>query len=468
MRPRRISADSSWGTAVWTLSALLCVALQPWRLGFYVDDWPLCAAAAKSGPPFSAALLRFVFAIDRTRPAMVPVRFVLSSLFRDHAFLWQAGLVLANVAIALVLIRLIRLLDGSANSALWIGAGWMLLPWNAAGAFWAAYLPAVMMLAAFGLFCIFVINGWECQKHRALWAAAFYLWICLSYEAFYFQWIALAMIGLWLERMGRARRNDVLKTTAGLLGAQVCAAMVHLLIKPAPGMERPIVADWPRVAAGDLLTILPTMFRSAAQARIPFAIAGVLLLAIWAWAAVQSNQKIPLLAGCFLTGAVLSIVAFALGGRGTGATGTGTHTLLIFNFWFVAGAGIVTSAALARAPRITAALLIALGISIAVAHVVRMNDWAAAWEIERRDLDEAPMAEIGNTARDATIVFGDPLKVDGAPIFTEFWDLNTAMHWKYPGLQGRAFVVDRSQISGRGPVYIWKPSQHSFARASGG
>lgn len=468
MRLPRIPAASSWSTIAWTVIVLICVARQPWSLGFYVDDWPVCAAAAKSGPPFSAALLGFVDGLDRTRPGMVPLRFVLSSLFRDHTFLWQAGLVIANIAMALVLMRFIRLLSGSAKAAVWIGLGWVLLPWNAAGAFWPTYLPAVVVLVAFGLLCILVIQGWECEKHRAVWAAAIYLWICLSYEAFYFQWIAVAMIGLAMARIGRARRRDVVLTAAGLLGAQVCAAIVHVLIKPAPGMERPIVANWPRVAAGDLLSILPTMFRSAAQARIPFAIAGVALLAMWAWAAFRPDRRILALAGCFLAGAVLSIVAFALGGRGTGATGTGTHTLLIFTFWFVAGAGVATAAAVERAPRITAALLIVLGATIAAGHVMRMKDWAAAWAIEKADLDEAPVAEMEKTAGDATIVFGDPQKVDGAPIFTEVWDLNAAMHWKYPGLGGRSFVVDQSQISGGGAVYLWKPSQHSFSRAGGG
>jgi hypothetical protein len=75
--------------------------------------------------------------------------------------------------------------------------------------------------------------------------------------------------------------------------------------------------------------------------------------------------------------------------------------------------------------------------------------------------------------------------VNGAPVFTAAWDLNSAMPWKYPSLQGRRFVVynpyagalawDGSKLAyGRAhplaetrDVYVWQPAQRNFTRATG-
>lgn len=261
-----------------------------------------------------------------------------------------------------------------------------------------------------------------------------------------------------------------------------------MLIAPAPGMERPIVSDWPRVAAGDLLTIVPTMFRSAWEVRTVMSILGRVLILVWAFEAYRS-RKPAMLGFCFLAGGVLSIVAFALGGRGVAATGVDTRTLLIFNYWFVLGAAVLSGSALARSgPRMRGALalvLAGLGGSLAFAHVLRSRDWAAAWNMETTILAEAPVADLRSTPPGATIVFAGPSYVNGAPVFTAAWDLNSAMPWKYPSLQGRRFVVynpyagalawDGSKLAyGRAhplaetrDVYVWQPAQRNFTRATG-
>jgi hypothetical protein len=486
----RDRVNISWGTAAWLVLVLASVCAQPFTLGFYLDDWPVCALAAKAGPPFSKALLRYVYAIDSTRPGLVPIRFLLSSLFRDHAFLWQAGLLIANCAMALALVWLVRafLGEGVSKHGMWIGAVWLVLPWNAAASFWPTYLPSVLVLLMFGLLCAYSIRSWDRQRHNALWMGAIYLWICLSYEAFYFQWIALALIGLAMVHFGRARLRDVLFSSTGLLVAQICAALVHVLIVPAPGMERPIVSDWLRVATGDLLTIIPTMFRSAWEVRAAMSILGRVLIVVWAFEAYRS-RKPAMLGFCFLVGGVLSIVAFALGGRGVAATGVDTRTLLIFNYWFVLGAAVLSGSALARSgPRMNGAIalvLAGLGGSLAFAHVLRSRDWAAAWSMETTILADAPLADLRSTPPGATVVFAGQAYVNGAPIFTAAWDLNSAMPWKYPSLQGRTFVVynpyagalawDAGKLAyGRAhplaetrDVYIWQPARRSFTRATG-
>ncbi len=494
-------------TALWTIAVILCCVGQPLTLGFYTDDWPIIAAAARAGAPFSKARLQYAYSIDPTRLGMAPQRFLFSSLFANRVFLWHCGLVLANFLVALVLIRLIRVLSsGNATakaSAIWIGLCWMLLPWNAAALFWPTYLPNVIMLAAFGLLAALLVQGWSNQRHNAVLAGLLYLWICLTYEAFYFQWIALGLLGLALTRTGRARLREVAFSTTALLIAQLGAAFWHLYSKnlAAPGfagVEKPIVSDWPRILFGDLLTTIPSMFRSFGEVRIPFAVLALLLGAIWLVNLYQSlrSPELPpdawapfILAAACLAGAILSIFAFALGGRGIQATGMATRTLFLFNFWFVAGAGISVPALLDRAGpslRLTVLVILGgLGITLAAGHQLRRADWATAWALETKILADAPVEALRKTPANVRILYIHPRTVNGAPIFATPWDLNLAMPWKYPFLAGRVFVVfnpDQGSLTWDGrklayqghaavetapDLYIWRPAQASFQRAGG-
>jgi hypothetical protein len=466
---QRPSASQLWPlsatslvTAIWAIAVVLCTVGQPLTLGFYTDDWPVCAVAPNTGKPFSKALLQYAYLIDPTRPVMALLRFFFSSLFADRVFLWHCGLVLANFLVALAIIYLIRLLSSATAtakaSALCIGLCWVLLPWNAAAQFWPTYLPNDLTLAAFGLLGAFLVRGWSRQRHNAALAGLIYLSICLTYEAFYFQWIVFALFGFALIRMGRARLRVAYSTTA-LVIAQLGAAFWHLYYKNLvaagfTGVEKPVVSDWPRILFGDLLTTIPSMFRSFGGARIPFAVLALLLGALWLVTTYQSfrspelrqDARTPLIfAACCLTGAVLSIFAFALGGRGIQATGPATRTLFVFNFWFVVGVGISVVALLDHAgPSLRLAVLVilgGLGITLVAGHLLRRADWATAWTLETKILADAPVEALRKTPANARILYINRRTVHGAPIFTAPWDLNLAMPWKYPFLAGRVFLI---------------------------
>jgi len=496
-------------SAIWTAAVLLCVAGQPFRLGFYLDDWPQCAAGAHAGAPFSKALLGYLRGIDPSRPGLAPLLFLFSSLFRDRVFLWHTGLLAVGCLIAATLIQVIGLAGsgkaGAKAAAIWVGLCWLLLPWNVAAQFWPTYLPHDSTLAGFGLLVALLIRGWSRNKHNAFPACAIYLWICLGFEAFYFQWAVLALFGLALVRAGRARLREVAASTIALIAAQLGALVWHLNSARIVGLglvgvERPVVPDWPRILLGDLLTTIPSIYRSLGAAAGPFAIIALVLAAIWlfdCYKRLRSPELRPevsrpiVLAACCLAGGVLSIFAFALGGRGIQATGVGTRTLMLFNFWILIGAGILLGAFLDRASRsmrtAVLVLLAGLGATLAAGHLMRLADWAAAWRLETKVLAQAPVEELRKTPANARILFVNRPSVNGAPAFSVPWDLNYAMPWKYPFLGGRVFLVyspgdgtltwnGRTLAYPAGPIatatdlYVWKPAIEpaagSFSRVS--
>lgn len=436
---------------------MLCIGAQPFLLGFYSDDWVDCAAAARVGPPFSAALFRFVSQINPSRIGYFPLRYLFSSLFRDRTYLWQGAMLLGNCLVALTLIALIaRITDGAPSKnktvAIWSGLCWLVIPWNDALLFWPTMLPNVLTLIVLGLLVIRLVEGWTRRRHHAFAAGLIYLWMCLGYEAFYFQWIPIALIGLALWRAGRARLREVLLSVTGLVAGQLCAVFWYFVAPrfgagAQAGLEHPIVSNWPLILFGDLLTIIPSMIRSFGAAALPFAIVAVSLLAIWAVIVCQSAAMRASLApvvAC-LAGAVLSILAFALGGRGIQATGDATRTLQVFNFWLVAAVGVSLTALVDRASgatRIAVLVLVGcLGLTLAVGHVRRLAAWTTASRLQNEILAGAPLDALQKTPAHSTILLINRPAVSGAPIFDSTWDLNAAMPWKYPSLAGRVFFA---------------------------
>lgn len=493
-------------TAIWAVVVAACIAAQPFVMGFYSDDWPDCATAARIGLPFSKALFRFVSTINPSRIGYMPLRYLFSSLFRDRPFLWQSAVLVGNCVVALILVSLIGLLIGKESvgknpAAIWIGLCWLLLPWNDAMLVWPTLLPNIVSMALLGWLCAWLVRGWSQHRSHALAAGLIYLWMCLGYEAFYFQWITIALIGLALWRAGRARLQEVGYSAGALVVAQMFAAMWYFVAPRAAiagltTLEHPIQSAWPRILMGDLLTTIPSIYRSLGAVKIPFAVAAVLIMAIWCaycYRALRSGEPIEstrtnlILAACCLIGGVLSILAFALGGRGIQATGMDTRTLEVFNFWLVVAVGICVSGLVEQVRgRMRMTVLVLLGCSgaaLAAGHVLRLVDWATAWKLQKEILAEAPLTELRATPPHATILLVNRLSVNRATIFAAPWDLNAAMPWKYPFLEGRIFRVYNAKggtlswdgqklVYQRGgesetasDLYIWRPAQRVFEKA---
>ncbi len=96
-----------------------------------------------------------------------------------------------------------------------------------------------------GFLCVLLIRGWEKNRSRPLAAGALYLWICLSYEAFYLQWITLILIGIVLWKAKRTALRPVLVGGIALIAAQGLAGLWFLYTKHARyWTAMPVLPDW--------------------------------------------------------------------------------------------------------------------------------------------------------------------------------------------------------------------------------
>ena len=499
----------SWWNAervlwIWAAIVAACVVWQPLLLGFYYDDWDLWVYGSTRGSPFSLTRLLFMNYTNPVRPGCLPGRFLGSSLFGAHPLLWQGALLLVNCAVAVSIVAVARALTQArtpAGRAITAAAGlcWLLLPWNAAARFWSALLPNTSMIAALGLLCVLLVRGWEKHRSRPIAAGALYLWICLSYEAFYLQWVTLILIGVVLWRARRNGLRPVLVSGVALIAAQGLAGLWNLYTKQAGyWTAMSVLPDWVVIVRVNLLRLAPATLQSAAEISAEILFCGLIVIAMWLVAHIRSFGRASdrpagatsaLLAGVSILGGLLSVVMYSLAGRMVTATGVDTRPTMVFNFWLLVAGSVLTTFTLERlsgAPRLVFAVALAgFGLCLAVGQVLRASDWVTAWSQQQRILVEAPVSDLKRTEPNARIILVNPLGVNGAPVFAAPWDINSAITWTYPFLQGRRIIVyspwggvmkwDGTHLSyvGQPPLdtgaalYLWRPADMSFWRPAG-
>jgi hypothetical protein len=484
---------------VWLAISLCFVLWQPVRLGFYLDDWPQILEPLRHGPPFSAALWHYFQVLDPTRPGFVLLRYLLSSVLGQSPFVWQTALLVSNILVSVSLAHLGLELWGRVRKTSWAaslgaGAAWLLFPWNAAVGFWPSLVVLSILLAAFAWTAVLLVRGWRKGATWSVLPAVLYCAICISYEALYFQFIPLALIGIVLARQRSVDMRAVFRSSASMATAQAVAVLWHVYLKMA-GYYRPIEAKWPLVFLSNLWHLVPEMILSAYELRIVIAGFVILLLYFACAGFVRHRQKIaselePVLAIIVIciTGTVLSEFAFALGGRGIEGTGVGSRVFCLCSWWIVLGT-VALAAGLGplwrtKEGRRIAAAAAGLGCVLGAAHVLRADEWARAWESQERILMQAPLPALLRTEPDATIVFVSRATINRAPIFAAEWDLKSAVPDTYGPRFTRNYVAyspregplfwDRRQLrraaQGSGipatKVYIWRAARGTLERAT--
>lgn len=489
---------------IWAALVAACVAWQPLVLGFYLDDWDLWVNGSTKGSPFSWTRLVFMNFTNPVRPGCLPGRFLGSSLFGAHPLLWQGALLLVNCLVAISIVaaaRAVIQVRTPAGRTITAAAGlcWLLLPWNAAARFWSALLPNTLMIAMLGFLCVMLIRAWQKNQSRPVAAGALYLWICLSYEAFYLQWITLILIGIVLWNAKRVALRPVLVSGVALIAAQGLAGLWFLYTKYAGyWTAMGVLPDWVQIVRRNLLNVAPATLQSVSEISAEFVFCGLIVIALWLVAYVRSLRRTSdrpagntsvLLAGISVLGGLMSVVVYSLAGRIVHATGVDTRSMGVFNFWLLVAGAVLTAFTVERlsgAPRLVFALALAgFGLCLAVGQVLRAGDWVAAWELQKKILAEAPVSDLKRTEQDSRIILVNALEVNGAPVFAASWDINNAIPWAYPFLRSRRIIVynpwegsmkwDGRELSyaGQPPLetsaalYLWRPSDMSFWRPAG-
>ncbi len=488
-------------TKYWSWIVLLFVVWQPFELGFYLDDWSVQAYAARIGDAFSKERFQAIFSVDPSRPGLAVTRYALSSLLGGRPLLWQLAMLLANGFVALGLARAARAITGNNRPgadrvALSIALAWMLLPWSASSQFWTILLPVELTLALFAYLLARIFERESPSFGGSVIDCIIYFWICISYEAFYGQFVAVLLLGVGLLVTRNTTLRAVVFNCFSLGTAQILAVLWYYESGKVTKAQKGIDPTWIVRTLHNLKRAVPEMMASATETI--WVLEGIALgLTVFAgcilwrsrreWASARQILGSMIIAlACIACGA-LSIVCFSLGGRMILALGVENRSLVLLSFWLTLLAALAAIAALPiaspRAQKVLAWSGLAFGITLGMNHTVRVQEWASAWSEQQAILRSAPLEQLNAVEANARIVFVNPVNVKGAPVFAASWDINHALPLTYPALrtgmitvynpwEGGPLAWDGNQLGyvGQPPlsmtrnVYVWIPLERSFRK----
>lgn len=448
------------------LVAAECLSFAPFihHRGFYADDWIFLHNGFASEGIWDA-MSRLAQGGFWARPVEILHYPLFYSLGLDHPLAAQALLLLLKVAEGWLLFKLLERLLGRSELALWAALLALVFPNRSATHLWFANSPQGVSLVL-GLAALLLHESWLRTRDRRRLAGglACYLVALLNYES-----IAFAPLGLgaalaaretaaglpWRKACLRAAR-DLLPLGAclgaGLLWMWGGAALLSGQANPKP-LQLSLASVLEVYAAGlACLTTRPLMLcvttaRTAAR-YLPApgiflwaaGILGVAHAAVGAKATPGDKSGPMKIAAAFA--AAIFIGAYApyglsrhgylpdvggimdrINGVGAWSAGLGLAALL----------ALLPSAGLRRA-----ALALLLG-AFTWTNAFTSLQWAVAWETQR-----AVLAGVSRRARELpasamVILAGAPLRIGGAPIFTESWDFDYALK----------LVSGRADLSGR-------------------
>jgi len=487
----------------WIGIVFLLVCWQPLELGFYMDDWAVQAGAPRHGAPFSAQRLQYLLEIDPSRPGAAVTRVPLTSVLGDHPALWQLAMLLTNILVAFGMFRAVQAIAG--KEPIWIRSAvlgsallWLLLPWSTSSQFWTIILSTSICLAGFAWMIFRLARpASTTNTELILWGLA-YLWMCLSYEAFYGQFIAVLLICLGLAVLKKITVRAVLRISICLGTAQAVAVGWFFISTRTTSSQR--TPGWGSATrALRILPMLPIrMLTSMPESSRIFSFMFLVLVFLSLWILWRSRRKwtdkrvvlgsaIVVLA-C-VVGAVGSVFTFSAGGRLFVGMGVENRSFLFVSFWMVFLLALALTVLLRFAGDYSrwalVALAVACGLMLGWAHTSRALEWRAAWIEQRQILRDVPVKQLKAVEPDAAVLLINHLDIDGAPVFAAKWDINNALPLTYPELQGRQITLygkwdgvmtwDGNHLgyAGQQPVaitravYIWSPAARSFQRAAG-
>ena len=485
--------------------ALLLLAGIIWQvfaLGFYLDDWIFVVKTARADAGFSLDRWHAVRLNSLPRPGLTPLWYGLTSILGDQPILWHAALLGVNILFVCVLFKISLQLTPDKTEritrVLFLSVlYWFLLPWNACFHFWLTDVPVMLIMTLFA-WCVFlVVRGWN-NGRPTFWAPfAGYLWACVGYEATYFQWIPVALIGVTFVLARRTHWTRIARGLLPLIAAQACAVAWYFVSVRmyGNGNQNRIVPDWPRFFLSNLIRMPQEALKSTEETNwifIPALVGWFVLVCLIFVSSLSSTYQrksalinFGYILSC-LAGIILSVLAFSLGGRPIAGLGVDARGFLLADFWFVLGGGIATAYCwkLADGWRLIALRIIVVIAATALmgGHLQRAFDWATGWRLQQQLLAEAPVPEMKKMEPGAAVLLVKPFSFHGVPTLNAPWDINAAMSLTHPATAGHEFIVynpwlgplkwsggqlaySSLVVSKLAPLYIWRPFEHEFFKA---
>jgi hypothetical protein len=426
----------------------------PVRLGFFCDDWMVLLH------PFvgTAAAFKDVANMVATRPASAPFTWlaqvaadwspVRSQIFNAAMLLLTATSV--GILSAALLSTLDKLRKGAVAGACFATAAFIVFPSTIGTFAWGIGVTAVVPTTP--LFCL----GASCLLYSedSRWRLGVGLLLVLlshlSYEAFYFQEIALVLIATTL-RGGRLGDIPWRTVTGAVIVNVLCIAFNRLTTG---GIQKTFNPDFLHAFGGGYSHILAILGHAVREHKS--LVAGSALVASLSGAVCLSGivgilrvSFALLLTTCGVAAAGL---LYAAAGYGFAAEGTMARVSIVLATYYGVATGVLTAAAyytMSRHRLMAAIFFLSALTSFAFLELTaraRVADWADAWSYELARLSRLPetlTTHLGKT--DPQRIYVAIEKKQPSPVEPAMapWEINGAIAWAvYRATNNRLLTLD--------------------------
>jgi hypothetical protein len=144
---------------------------------------------------------------------------------------------------------------------------------------------------------------------------------------------------------------------------------------------------------------------------------------------------------------IVSCFLYASAGYGLTSTGLQSRTTMSVCVWLACLVPLLVAVSV-RTPkslRVLICVLLSIGMSYrAYWNFQLMGYWAGSWRLQQSVLADVPVADLRRSSPGSVVLFCGPQTYEGVTVFESTWDLNSAVHFRYPDFDSRFFYPARS------------------------
>ena len=428
----------------WTM-LLLPVAVWIWlchdwpvRLGFFSDDWMVLLHPVSG----TAAAYRDVLKLVQTRPASAPYIWFTQAIVDwspARSQLLNAAMLLATAAsvgmLASALASACRIRDGAMAAACVASAFFIVFPSTVGTFAWGTGVIAIV--PALPLFCL----GMSLLLHSESSLLRFGLGLVLallshlSYEAFYFQEITLALLVAALR--GRSMRDIAWRVLAGAVMINVgCLAFNR---STHSGIHKSFNPDFLAIFISGYSRIGDIFLHATREHDILIraSVLGAALFGSFCLARIVGLARVLLASLVVICGIVAAGFLYASAGYGLAAEGTMARVSIVIATYAAVVSGVLAAAAWRaissdRVPALAFCVCAAIGLlALGLTGRFRVGEWADTWAYEKARLSRLPTQEMSEASGQRIyLAIEDNHTLAIAPA-TAPWEISGAVAWAF-------------------------------------
>jgi hypothetical protein len=408
--------------------------------------------------------LSFYFNGSQGRPILAIAYFLTSFLSPMHnPVYWQAMSALVVLAGAfslnLFLNQLFKYfqLEEHSTWADYSTVFWLVSPWLLGSYAWATVSPTLISMIFFSLSGYYLFRALNQKQTNYALPALFFLLSCLTYEAFYLQF--LVFLGLiWIKEKDYSKLKtigiwfafaQILPIIWNRSSSLIFTKSIHKSINP----------YWLQTFVANILSLPYALYSASPEAFFIILIFMIyaFILFIRAGRGLAQKSNIGYLYAIISIGIIISLFIFAIAGYTVWGLGTRGRTMMTVGLWLPLLFGFTIAGFEKRnifpkgVLQITLLILVFLGYS----QIRRSLDWVDAWQIQKNVYTALTSSTFNEVDGNAVVIADLPFRHNEVALFDAFWTIDMQMNYGryFSGISSEKPLRIRQFALGRGVIH---------------